>query len=179
MLDKDNCLVLIVDMQERLVGATNAQKEAEVASKLIEAANILDIPIIVSEQYPKGLGHTDGTLAEFLNSSSKIIKKTAFSLLKECGVLETIKSYGKSQVILLGIETHVCVYQTAMDLLEKGYEVCLLKDGCKSRNEFEYETGIDLMCLEGVKISCLEIVLFELLQDAKNPNFKEVQALIK
>lgn len=179
MLNKDNSLVLIVDFQERLVDATEAQDALNVASKLVKAANIMGIPTLVSEQYPKGLGHTLSPIKNYLPESTKIIEKTSFSLLGQEGVLETIKQYGKEQIILAGIETHVCVYQTAIDLLENGFEVYLVKDGSKSRNDFEYEAGIDLMCIEGVKISCLEIVLFELLRDAKSPYFKEVQGLIK
>ena len=80
---------------------------------------------------------------------------------------------------MFGIETHICVYQTAMDLLENGFEVILVKDACKSRKNDEYNTGIDLMRQNGVQISCVEIVLFELLKSSKHPNFKEVQQLIK
>lgn len=176
MINKDNCLVLMIDMQEKLVNATNAEKEVEVAEKLLNACKIMEIPVLVTEQYPKGLGHT----VEVLNKpQNKVIEKTSFSVLKEENAIEIIESYGKKQVLIFGIEAHICVYQTAMELLEKGYEVYLLKDASKSRNEKEFNAGIDLMKQENVKVTCLEIVLFELLEGAKSPHFKEVQALIK
>lgn len=166
----------MIDMQERLVAGTSAEKEVTQAEKVIKAAEILDIPVIVSEQYPKGLGQT---IANLKNEKQKYIEKTSFSLLKEEGFIDILKSYNKKQIVLFGIETHICVYQTAMDLLENGFEVILVKDACKSRKNDEYNTGIDLMRQNGVQISCVEIVLFELLKSSKHPNFKEVQQLIK
>lgn len=176
MINKDNVLVLMIDMQEKLVNATNALKEAEVAEKFIKACDILNIPIITSEQYPKGLGHT---LDKLQTQNSEVIEKTSFSVLKEKNAKNIIEKYNKKQIVLFGIETHICVYQTALDLLEQGYEVYLLKDASKSRAENNFSTSIDLMHQQGIKITCLEIVLFELLESAKNPNFKEIQALIK
>lgn len=176
MINPQNCLILMIDMQEKLVEATNAEKEVLQAEKLIKTANILNIPTLVSEQYPKGLGSTLDCLK---NDNHKYFEKTSFSILKEDNFLETLKSYNKTQVILFGIEAHICVYQTAMDLLANGYEVYFVKDASKSRNEYEFNTGTELMRQEGVKITCLEIILFELLQTSKNPNFKEIQKFIK
>ncbi len=94
-------------------------------------------------------------------------------------MLEKIKSYGKKQIVLFGIETHICVYQTASALVEEGFEVYVIKDACASRNKYEFKEGIEAMRSNGVKISCVEIALFEWLKGAKNPKFKEVQSLIK
>lgn len=176
MLNDKDTLILMIDMQERLVAGTNAENEVKQAEKIIKAAEILNIPVLVSEQYPKGLGQTN---KELKNEKQKYVEKTAFSLLKEDGLMNILESYGKKQIILFGIETHICVYQTAMDLLYNGFEVILIKDACKSRTEFEYNTGIDLMRQNGVQISSVEIVLFELLKSSKHPNFKEIQQLIK
>ena len=176
MLNLENSLILMIDMQEKLVKATNAEREVFQAQKLTKAAEILNIPTIVSEQYPKGLGYTLDCLK---NSNQKYFEKTSFSLVKEENFCETLKTYRKNQIILFGIEAHICVYQTAMDLLSKGYEVYLVKDASKSRHEYEFNTGIELMRQNGVKITCLEIVLFELLQTSKHSNFKEIQNLIK
>ncbi|MBR1908772.1 isochorismatase family protein [bacterium] len=176
MLKPENCLILMIDMQEKLVKATHAEQEVSQAEKLVKTAEILNIPTIVSEQYPKGLGCTLDCLK---NNFQKYVEKTSFSVLKEETLCEILQAYDKTQVVLFGIEAHICVYQTAMDLLDKGYEVYLVKDASKSRNEYEFNTGIELMRQEGVKITCLEIVLFELLQSSKNPHFKEIQSLIK
>ncbi len=86
------------------------------------------------------------------------------------------KSYGKKQIVLCGIETHICVHQTAADLISEGFEVYVVKDACASRNKYEFKQGIDIMQQNGAKISCLEIVLFEWLRSSKNTYFKEVQA---
>lgn len=176
MLKASDALVIMIDMQEKLVNATNAENEVKQAEKIIKASEILNIPVLVSEQYPKGLGQT---LPELKNDKEKYIEKTSFSLLKEDSALDMIRLFHKKQIILFGIETHICVYQTAMDLMKKGYEVYLIKDACKSRKEYEYNAGIDLMRQNGIKISCVEIALFELLESSKHPHFKEVQQLIK
>ena len=176
MLKASDALVVMIDMQEKLINATNAENEVKQAEKIIKAAEILNIPVLVSEQYPKGLGQT---LPELKNDKQKYIEKTSFSLLKQEDALDMVRLFHKKQIILFGIETHICVYQTAMDLMKKGYEVYLIKDACKSRKEYEYNAGIDLMRQNGIKISCVEITLFELLESSKHPHFKEVQQLIK
>lgn len=179
MLNTENSIVLMIDVQEKLVKATGAESEVKNAEKMISAAKILGIPILVSEQYPKGLGTTVTEVSEKFTKETKVIEKSAFSLLKEENVLETIKSFDKSQVILFGIETHICVLQTALELIENGYKVYLIKNASKSRQEFEHLAGIDVMRSNGVNIVTLEIALFELLKTSKNPSFKEIQALIK
>lgn len=179
MLTSTNSMVLMIDIQEKLVKATNAETEAENARKMIEAANLLGLPVLVSEQYPKGLGSTVSSISENLSANTKIIEKSAFSLLKEENALETVKSYGKNQIILFGIETHICVLQTAIELIKNGFEVYLIKNASKSRQESEHLAGIDAMKENGAKIVTLEIALFELLETSKHPQFKQIQALIK
>lgn len=179
MLNADDSLVLMIDYQDKLINATSAQKEAENAKKMIEAANLLDIPAVVSEQYPKGLGQTASYISDSFAQNTKIIEKTAFSLLKEKNSLDIIKSYNRNQIILFGIETHICVLQTAIELVQNGFDVFLIKNACKSRQSFEHESGLEVMRYNGAKIVTLEIALFELLKTSKHPKFKEVQALIK
>lgn len=175
MLEANNSLVLMIDVQERLVGALEKNVIVEKSQKIIDGANILGIPVLATEQYPKGLGHTVVTLAD----NTEVVEKTYFNALLEDGMLDKIKSYGKKQIILLGIETHICVYQTACALIEAGFEVYIIKDACASRNKYEFKQGIEAMRDNGAKISCAEMTLFEWLKGAKNPKFKEVQALIK
>ncbi len=179
MLNSTKSMVLMIDVQEKLVKATNADQEAINAGKMLAAANILGLPVLVSEQYPKGLGSTVANVSEHFTENTKVIEKSSFSILKEENALETIKSYGKKQIILFGIETHICVLQTAIELIENGFEVYLIKNASKSRQEFEHFAGIDVMKEEGVHVVTLEIALFELLETSKNPSFKQVQALIK
>ncbi len=178
-LSAEDSLVLIIDIQEKLVAALNKDVVVSNALKVATSANILGIPIIVTEQYPKGLGCTVQSLKDVLPQETQIVEKTYFNALLEDGMLDKIKSYGKKQIVIFGIETHICVYQTASALIEQGYEVYVIKDACASRNKYEFKQGIDAMVANGAKISCVEIALFDWLKGAKNPKFKEVQALIK
>ncbi len=178
-LSAEDSLVLIIDIQEKLVAALNKDVVVSNALKIATSANILGIPIIVTEQYPKGLGCTVQNLKDVLPQGTQIVEKTYFNALLEDGMLDKIKSYGKKQIVIFGIETHICVYQTASALIEQGYEVYVIKDACASRNKYEFKQGIDAMVANGAKISCVEIALFDWLKGAKNPKFKEVQALIK
>lgn len=179
MLDVENSLLLVIDIQERLVASLDKDVIVSKVGKLVDAANILDVPVVLSEQYPKGLGHTVPTISEKLKPETPIVEKCSFSLLREEGFLDKIKAYGKKQIVICGIETHICVHQTAAELMDAGFEVFVAKDACASRNKYEFKQGIEAMHNNGAKISCVEIILFEWLRSAKNPKFKEVQALIK
>ena len=178
-LSAENSLVLIIDIQDRLVAALNKDVIVENSVKVASAAKALNIPVILTEQYPKGLGHTVQRLTDVLPEGSEVVEKTYFNALLEDGMLEKIKSYGKKQIVIFGIETHICVHQTASALVEEGFDVYVIKDACASRNKYEFKQGIEAMVANGVKVSCVEIALFERLKGAKNPKFKEVQALIK
>ena len=182
MLKTMDSLVLIIDIKEKLMSALNHGIKEQIlikAPKLVQAAKILGVNTLVTEQYPKGLGSTIEEIKRELPENCIPTEKTDFCALMEPGYTEKIKSLGKKQVIICGIEAHICVYQTAVKLLEEGYEVFVLKDLCASRNKVEFECAMDLLSTLGAKITCLEIVLFEWLKTAKNPNFKEIQALIK
>lgn len=179
MLDRKECLLLVIDVQERLVKALDKDVVVSKAMTLAKAAKILEIPTIVTQQYSKGLGETVEPLKQCFSSSAQIVEKSAFSAVKEKGFMEILKSHNKKQIVICGIETHVCVHQSASDLIEEGYEVYVAKDACASRGKYEFKQGIERMQENGAKISCVEIVLFEWLRSAKNPYFKEIQALIK
>lgn len=179
VLNKEDSLLIIIDIQERLVNALDKNVVVNKSAALAKAANILGVPTIVTQQYTKGLGPTVGVIAGNLSEDTKFVEKTAFSAVKEDGFLDLIKSYNKKQIVICGIETHICVHQTTADLLDEGFEVYVAKDACASRNKYEFKQGVERMQENGAKISCIEIILFEWLKSAKNPKFKEVQALIK
>lgn len=179
VLNIEDSLLIIVDIQERLVSALDKDVVVKRAAALTEAAKILSVPTLVTEQYPQGLGKTVLQVKQNFAENTKVHEKTMFSILKEPEISDAVKSYDKKQIVICGIETHVCVHQTVADLIEEGYEVYVVKDACASRNKYEFKQGIDRMQENGAKITCLEIVLFEWLKSAKHPNFKEVQALIK
>lgn len=179
MLEKNESLLLVIDVQDRLVKALDKHVVVTRTETLLKAAKILEIPTIATQQYPQGLGLIVDTVKQNFSPDTKIIDKTAFSAVKEKGFMDVLKSFNKKQIVICGIETHVCVHQTAADLIEEGFDVYVVKDACASRSKYEFKQGIERMQANGAKISCLETVLFEWLENAKHPNFKEIQALIK
>ena len=179
VLTSENSLLLIIDVQEKLVKALDKDVIIKKVFNLTKAAKLLSIPVVVTEQYPKGLGSTVESVAEELPENTSVFEKVSFNALDTEGVLDKIKSYGKKQIVICGIETHICVHQTAAALLREGFQVHVIKDACASRNKYEFKQGIERMEANGATISCVEIALFEWLQSAKHPCFKEVQSLIK
>lgn len=177
-INSKNSLVLIIDVQEKLVKMLNNKTAAENAQKIAKSVNILEIPTIITEQYPKGLGSTIEEIKEAI-PNVKYLEKTNFSVLKEENFEDILKKEKKNQIILFGIETHICVLQTAFDLLNKGYEVFVVQDACGSRNEDNKQAALRRLIHAGVQIVTTEMVIFELLEGSKNPKFKEVQAIIK
>lgn len=172
-----NSAFLFIDVQEKLVGMLRKDKAAKKSEILAKTAKILNIKTILTEQYPQGLGATIPTVKYNLPDSAKFFEKTSFNALLTDGVKEAIGDV--KNVFIFGIETHICVYQTALALLENGYNVFVVKDACASRETDEFKAGINLMEKEGAKILTTEMVIFELLKSSKHPNFKEVQFLIK
>lgn len=179
MLNAENSLFFLIDIQDRLVGMLKNREEiAKNNSILAKAAKILGVPVIVSEQYPNGLGSTILEVREYLNTEN-VLEKTSFSALATDTIKAKLESLNRKKVVLTGIETHICVYQTARALLDAGYEVYVVKNACSSRSSKDYRTALELMRDYGAKLTCVETVLFELLGSSKHPNFKEIQALIK
>ena len=179
VLTPENSLLLLIDVQEKLVNALDKDVIVKRVYNLVKSAKLLSIPVVVTEQYPKGLGATVPSIADELPEDASVFEKVSFNALDADGVLDKIKSYSKKQIVICGIETHICVHQTVAALLREGFEVYVAKDACASRSKYEFKQGIELMQANGAKISCMEIILFEWLKTAKNPCFKEIQALIK
>ncbi len=175
-INADNCLFLIIDIQEKLVNMLNDNSVKDTAIKLSKAARILNIPAIITEQYPKGLGSTIEEIKSELPYAD-YIEKTAFSAFNE--IKSKLEAKQKKQIIIFGIETHICVLQTAFDLLNNGYEVFIVKNASGSRNNENKEAAIRRLIHANSQIVTDEMVIFELLKTSKHPNFKEVQAIIK
>jgi nicotinamidase-related amidase len=148
-------------------------------ARLAAGARLLNIPILVTEQYPKGLGHTVNEVRASLSPEQKIVEKTSFSSCGEPAFVEQLVASSARQVILCGVEAHVCVNQTAHDLIARGLQVHLVLDCILSRSPEDREAGILRMRQAGVVVSTMEMVLFELMRDAKHPQFKAVQKLLK
>lgn len=178
-LNAQDALFLVIDVQEKLVKMLEKDTVGAKTSILAATSNALDIPTIVTEQYPQGLGSTIEVVKTKLSPSTSYFEKTSFSALGNPEVIEAIEKSGKKQIIICGIESHVCVLQSAIDLTNKGYEVFVVKDACASRNKYEFKLAMERLKEAGAIITCVEMVIFELLGSSKHPKFKELQGLIK
>lgn len=179
-LRADDAILLLVDMQERLQPAMHddARLRAKAAA-LARGCSLLGVPVYVTEQYPKGLGSTVPELREAVEASGGPLEKTAFSCVADASIRARIQATGRTSVILAGIEAHVCVLQTALDLMEMGYAVHVVEDAVGSRAPQDRDAGIARARRNGAEPATVEMVLFELMGDARHPRFKEVQALVK
>ncbi len=173
-----DCIFLIIDIQDKLVNMLSKSSVKENAIKLAKAGGILNVPTVITEQYPKGLGPTITEIKSAVNNA-KYFEKTSFSILNDENIKKYIQNLNKKQIILFGIEMHICVLQSAIDLLNEGYEIFIVKSASGSRNDDDKETALRRLLHLGAQIVTTEMVIFELLKSSKHPNFKEVQSLIK
>jgi nicotinamidase-related amidase len=171
LLARDRAALVVVDVQEGFRPYARFADVAGACAKLLAGARVLELPTLVSEQYPKGLGHT---APEVGLEDETPIEKTVFSAARADG----FDLAGRRQAIVCGIETHVCVSQTVHDLLDQGVEVHVPADAVGSRHEIDYERGLERMQRAGAIVTTVEAALFELLQQAGTPEFKAVQKLI-
>ncbi|MEI8177941.1 hydrolase [Aestuariivirga sp.] len=182
LVDATKATLLLVDMQERLLPAMTGGAEAESRCViLLKAAKALAVPVTVSEQYPKGLGHTvPGLAAEIGNAP--VFEKTAFSCWKDEGLREHMIVHheaGRPLVILAGIESHVCVMQTAADLSAAGFGVFAVADAMASRAPASHALALERMRQNGVAVVNTEMIIFELLGKAGTAEFKALSALVR
>jgi nicotinamidase-related amidase len=171
LLNRERAALVVVDVQEGFRPYASFAGVADACAKLVHAARILDVPRVVSEQYPKGLGHT---ATEVGLEDEVAIEKSVFSAARADG----FDLGGRDQAIVCGIETHVCVSQTVHDLLGQGMEVHVPADAVGSRHQLDYERGLVRLERAGAIVSTVETALFELLRRAGTPEFKAVQKLI-
>lgn len=174
--------LLIIDIQDRLASAMPAEVLSNVVKNnniLLTAANELDIPVIHSEQYPKGLGNTVSALAEHFPTSSQSVTKTSFSCSGAKEFDNLIAKKNRQQIIITGIESHICVLQTALQLKHQGYAVYVVEDAICSRKKLNHKNALERLRQSGIIISNVESVMFEWLGDATHPKFKTLSKLIK
>lgn len=176
---RDQAVLLVIDLQEKLVPHIHGI-EAVVANtrRLIRAARALGLPILLTEQYPEGIGPTTANLLPDLEGCPAIAKRT-FSCWREPAFRERLAGLGRTQAILAGVETHVCVFQTGADLRRAGYQVQVVSDAVSSRTEANKAVGLGRLAAAGADLSSVESCLFELLGTSACPEFKSVLALVK
>ena len=177
--EKEDAICVLIDMQTKLLPAMSDPQTVERnVIRLIQGMKALGIPTVVTQQYTKGLGPTVLAVAEALGAFEPI-DKTSFSCMDEPVFAEALENSTKGTVILAGIEAHICVVQTALDLIREGYRVALVTDCIDSRDPLNKERTILRLAQEGVVITTYESVLYELLGSAKAPEFKAISAIVK
>jgi len=179
MLHVENTVLIAIDFQEKLVRAMyQKEKLIENTQKLIKGLQVLEIPVISTEQNPAGLGATIPEIAS-LFAAYRPLPKFSFNCCSDRDISREIDNASRTQILIAGIEAHICVYQTAMDLMRLGNEVQIVSDCVSSRTVENINVAIERLKSEGAKITSLEMALFELLGKAEGPKFKEISKIVK
>lgn len=178
-IKKEETIAVIIDVQERIYNVMYGHEQLTVnIQKLINGIQALGVEILVTEQYSKGLGHTIAPIRDILNGY-RHIEKMAFSCCGSDEFMNSLKSTGKKNVIIAGIESHVCVLQTVLDLIENGFQPVLVEDCVSSRKPGDKNTALERMRQEGAIITTYESLLFELLVVSGTETFKAISKIVK
>ncbi|MEA5135869.1 MAG: hydrolase [Candidatus Fimivivens sp.] len=181
-LTQNNCCALVIDFQEKLMPAMLGRDELQKnVVKLLKGLSLLEIPMLITEQYPKGLGTTLPEITQAAEGAP-IIEKTVFGALGAndvLGHLEQLEQFGRKQVLICGIEAHICVLQTALQLLDKGFSPIFVTDCIASRHQPDLMAAFMRAEREGVQFVSTEMVLFEIMGSKEHPQFKAISSLIK
>lgn len=176
-LKVEDTALLVVDLQEKLLPKIiNADDVARNATFIVKAAKTLGVPVLATEQYPKGLGATVEPLRSLIE---KVWEKQSFSAVREGGVLDFLKSDARIKVVLVGIEAHICVMQTVLDLLNQGFHVFICVDAVSSRYAIDVKIALKRMQQAGAVLVTSETCVYELLETAANPVFKEISVMVQ
>lgn len=178
LLGKDGTLFVIIDMQDTLLKKCHDWETVTARSVVfLKFCHVVDIPIVATEQYPKGLGRTNLEVAEA--AGTDFIPKTTFDCFGEPAIVKAVEAHAPKTLILAGIEAHVCILQTALDALERGYRVHVLADAVSSRASWMADNGLARMASAGVVVSNTESSMFEIVGDSADPLFKRMLFLVK
>lgn len=174
LMNQADISFLLVDVQEKLIGAIHeGQQVVDRCAWLLKFAEALSIPCLISEQYPKGLGHTVASLNSFKERAADL-EKTAFSCVSDKACQKIIENTLTQQVLIMGIEAHVCVLQTALELKERGYQVFVATDAIGSRHLHDYQATLIRFQQNQIQLVSSEMVFFECVKDASHPHFKQL-----
>jgi len=180
LIDPEDSLLLVVDVQEKLwPHISNHEQVRDRCRLLIRGAQKLKVPVLVSEQYPKGLGPTLPELREAQPEGAVLCEKLAFGCMGDTGIVEQIEASGRRVLVVCGIEAHVCILQTVLGAVGKGFRVAVVADAIGSRVESNRQLALERMCAAGATVLSAEMLLFEWMRTAKHEAFKEISALVK
>ena len=178
LMNADDTAVVVVDMQQKLLPVIeNGESLVQSVQRLIAGARHLSVPVLFTEQYPQGLGKTVAGLSE--KDADDVFEKKMFSFRECSGLLKRLKDSGIRNLLLVGIETHVCVLQSALDCIANGFKVYICVDAVGSRNEQDKSIAIGRLDSSGATLTTVESALFEWCETAKHPQFKAISQLIK
>lgn len=180
-LEPDISLIVAVDFQEKLMPIIdNAEALMINAKTLLAGAGLFQVPVLATEQYPKGLGSTVDTIRNAFPESLSPIPKVVYSCCDEPQFMESLAAYNKvKQVVLFGIETPICILQTALDLKEQGYAVFLPEDACSGQIRTDHHTALRRLEQAGCIVTCVESILYRWCRSAKQEQFKELSRLVR
>ncbi|MDD3398265.1 MAG: hydrolase [Candidatus Methanomethylophilaceae archaeon] len=177
-LDRDDCLLLVVDVQDRLLSAIpDCDELVQRCAIMVEGCQALSVPILLTQQYSRGLGPTASALREMIQDGH--VEKLHFDCCREPGFLPELEGSGRKTVLLCGLETHICILQTCLGLRNRGYKVHVLADAVSSRDPRKRQLALELMRDAGAVISNTETALFQMLGKAEGGEFKRISALVK
>ncbi|MEM2901224.1 MAG: hydrolase [Candidatus Bathyarchaeia archaeon] len=179
-LKREDCVLLCIDFQERLLQKIHMAEEiVKNAAVMVNSAKTLNVPIIVTEQYPKGLGKTDKRLVEALGNWYKPIEKVYFNCFKSGEFVNELEKHKRRSLLTMGVEAHICVTQTALGALKRNYQVYLLEDATSSRTPENRRIAFDRMVNEGVVPTSVEMVIYEMLEKSGTEEFKKILNFVK
>ena len=180
LIDRNDSTLLLIDIQEKLIKKIFDFKSViDHSKKIVDIFNLLKLPIVYSEQYPKGLGKTINTIDDQLKKIRALkIEKTSFSCISNKNDSEIRRIFPKNQIIICGVETHICILQTSIDLYNMGYEVFVIAEAVSSRDERHKNLAFDRLKSNGISLINFEMLIFELIRDSKDKSFKELSKYI-
>jgi nicotinamidase-related amidase len=180
MLDRNDCILVVIDVQEGYRNQTfEHERMVACVCRLVEAAKVMEVPMLVTEQYPKGLGHTQAEVAAAFADEQAVFEKMSMSCCRQPAFAERLTALGRFQVVVCGIEAHACVSQTVHELLEQGYQVHVPYDAISARFQTDYRIGWEKVIGSGAIPSTVEMVCLEWVRTAEAPEFKAIHRLIK
>ncbi len=178
--EPNSTAILLIDMQERLIKAMdNAEAVLNRQQLLLHAAGILNLPVVVTEQYPQGLGPTIPALTELLPPGTPVVAKTSFSCFDEPKFAVELAARQYRTLIVIGCEAHVCIQQTVLDALARGYQVVLAADAVTSRSGYNIDWALALTREAGAAVMSAEAALFWIVRDATHPDFRALSKLVR